>query len=87
MTPDVPFCDGCSSNTTTLSFDHCRANPEIVDVGALPDWPRRNCGEPPRPECLDDVVNMYDSKVFLQSGTKDEHTPTDAVVNTLAWYA
>ena len=25
----------------TVRFDHCRATPEVVDVGKLPDWPRR----------------------------------------------
>tara|TARA_B110000208_G_C11789436_1_gene436893 strand:- start:1479 stop:3599 length:2121 start_codon:yes stop_codon:yes gene_type:complete len=83
----VPFCDGCIDPLRTLLFDHCRATPAVVDVGQLPDWPRRNCGEPPRANCLDDVTHMYDSKVYLQSGTRDVHTPTDAVVNTFAWYA
>ena len=57
----------------------------MVDVGQLPDWPRRNCGQPFRADCLDDVVHMYGSHVFLQSGRDDTHTPTDAVVNTFAW--
>jgi hypothetical protein len=83
----VPHCDGCDDPLTTLRFDHCRASPEVVDVGKLPDWPRRHCGHPPRANCLDDVVNIYQSKVYLQSGTKDQHTPKNAVVNTFAFYA
>jgi hypothetical protein len=51
---------------TTLPFDHCRVTPEVVDVGKLPDWPRRNCGHPFRPDCLDDVVAMYECRVYLQ---------------------
>lgn len=43
-----------------------RKTPEVVDVGKLPDWPRRNCGHPFAPDCLDDVVNMYQSRVYLQ---------------------
>lgn len=53
----VPFCDGCDPGFT-LAFDHCRQTPRVVDVGKLPDWPRRNCGHPFRPNCLDDVINM-----------------------------
>ena len=82
----VPFCDGCVP-LETVEFDHCRTHPEYVDVGQLPDWPRRNCGQPFRANCLDDVVNMYDSRVFLQVGAADTHTPADAVANTFGWYA
>ena len=60
---------------------------EVVDVGKLPDWPRRNCGHPFRANCLDDVVNMYESRVFLYAGSNDAHTPTAAVANTINWYA
>ena len=83
----APYCDGCIDPLTTNAFDHCRKTPNVVDVGQLPDWPRRNCGQPFRADCLDDVVNMYGSRVFLQSGRNDTHTPTDAVANTFAWYA
>jgi hypothetical protein len=85
----VPNCDGIlgCGELTTLEFDHCRAHPEVVDVGKLPDFPRRHCGQPPKPGCLDDVENVYESKVYLQSGTQDTHTPRNAVVNTLALYA
>ena len=58
-----------------------------MDVGKLPDWPRRNCGHPFRANCLDDVVNMYESRVFLYAGSNDTHTPTAAVANTVNWYA
>jgi hypothetical protein len=42
----VPNCDGIfgCGDVTTLEFDHCRAHPEIVDIGRLPDFPRRHCG-------------------------------------------
>jgi hypothetical protein len=83
----APFCDGCLDPLETNAFDHCRKTPSVVDVGQLPDWPRRNCGQPFRADCLDDVVHMYPSRVFLQSGRNDMHTPTDAVANTFAWYA
>ena len=82
-----PFCDGCIDPLVTNRFDHCRRTPAVVDVGKLPDWPRRNCGQPFRANCLDDVIHMYDSRVYLQSGTRDTHTPSDAVANTFAWYA
>jgi hypothetical protein len=80
-----PFCDGCIDPLVTNRFDHCRRTPAVVDVGKLPDWPRRNCGQPFRANCLDDVIHMYDSRVYLQSGTRDTHTPSDAVANTFAW--
>jgi hypothetical protein len=84
----VPNCDGIfgCGHLETLEFDHCRVHPEVVDVGKLPDNPRRHCGQPPRAGCLDDVINVYESKIYLQSGTKDTHTPRNAVVNTFALY-
>ena len=82
--PGAPPCVGPGR---TVRFDHCRATPEVVDVGQLPDWPRRNCGHPFRPGCLDDVVNMYESRVFLHSAANDSLTPAAAVANTVNWYS
>ena len=67
----VPRCDGCPRRgraNETLPFDHCRASPQAVDVGKLPDYPRRHCGEPPRAGCLDDIFNVSGARAYLQVG-------------------
>ena len=49
-------CDNCPPNMT-LPFDHCKKNPDVVDVGSLIDYPRRACGQNPITvlDCFDDV--------------------------------
>lgn len=73
------------SRDAPYSADHCRAHPEWVDVGKLPDYPRRTCGNGGKKGCLDDVVGLYNTSVYLA------HTncsaPADVVVNTAAMYA
>ena len=32
--PDVPLCDGCEPGRT-LTYDHCKRHPELVNVSAL----------------------------------------------------
>ena len=65
----------CESGRT-LRFDHCRADPASIDVGMLPDYPRRACGGDSGPAdgggrvdaCLDDPRFLGESRVYLAPG-------------------
>eukprot|EP00966_Prymnesium_polylepis_P133117 3076711-Prymnesium_polylepis.1 len=88
----VSSCRGCPPQTVglfgasaTLAFDHCRATPEVVDVGMLPDYPRRTCGgEGGQPGCLDDTTNLYADRVHLRATSAASRA---IVANTAALYA
>jgi hypothetical protein len=90
QTPEssVPRCDGCDPNMT-LAYDHCKNHPQVVDVGKLPDYPRRACGNtfPIRPECIDDPANLFAARVFIFRGTYDRCYLPGAVENVAALYA
>ena len=60
----VPFCDGCPPGFT-LVYDHCKGHPQWVDVGMLPDYPRRVCGDGGKIGCIDDVNFLQNTSVFL----------------------
>eukprot|EP00472_Partenskyella_glossopodia_P010845 CAMPEP_0197538406 /NCGR_PEP_ID=MMETSP1318-20131121/59630_1 /TAXON_ID=552666 /ORGANISM="Partenskyella glossopodia, Strain RCC365" /LENGTH=389 /DNA_ID=CAMNT_0043096809 /DNA_START=20 /DNA_END=1186 /DNA_ORIENTATION=- len=83
----VPNCDGCPDGKT-LVYDHCKNHPEWVDVGMLPDYPRRICGQNPitKTECIDDVENLRDDRVYLFRPTHDRCYRTGAVANVQALY-
>jgi hypothetical protein len=73
----------------TLAYDHCKNHPQVVDVGKLPDYPRRACGNtfPIRPECIDDPANLFAARVFIFRGTYDRCYLPGAVENVAALYA
>ncbi|CAE8718879.1 unnamed protein product, partial [Polarella glacialis] len=75
----TPHCSGCPPNMT-LIYDHCKNHPEWVDVGQLPDYPRRIGG------AIDDVANLSDTYVYL-SRSECETYKGGAEVNTQAMYA
>jgi len=82
----VPNCDGCPP-FFTLVYDHCKNHPQWVDVGKLPDYPRRHCGQNSIQEnCIDDVKHLFDSRVFLFRGTHDRCYLEGAVANVQALY-
>eukprot|EP01062_Namystynia_karyoxenos_P038084 TRINITY_DN2767_c0_g2_i1.p1 TRINITY_DN2767_c0_g2~~TRINITY_DN2767_c0_g2_i1.p1 ORF type:complete len:393 (+),score=41.54 TRINITY_DN2767_c0_g2_i1:86-1180(+) len=81
----VPNCRGCPSGQT-LVYDHCKNHPQWVDVGKLPDYPRRHCGNGGLPGCLDDVVNLYNTTVYLARGECRTYIG-GAEANTEAMYA
>ena len=70
------LCDRHCESGRTLRFDHCRADPASVDVGMLPDYPRRACGgdsgladDGGRVDaCLDDPHFLGESRVYLAPG-------------------
>eukprot|EP01062_Namystynia_karyoxenos_P038083 TRINITY_DN2767_c0_g1_i1.p2 TRINITY_DN2767_c0_g1~~TRINITY_DN2767_c0_g1_i1.p2 ORF type:complete len:398 (+),score=71.86 TRINITY_DN2767_c0_g1_i1:86-1195(+) len=81
----VPNCKGCPAGQT-LVYDHCKNHPEWVDVGKLPDYPRRTCGNGGLPGCIDDVTNLYNTSVYLTRGECRTYVG-GAEVNTFAMYA
>ena len=62
-------CSVCVDGQRTTLQNH----PQVVDVGKLPDYPRRACGNtfPIRPECIDDPANLFAARVFIFRGTHD----------------
>ncbi|GAB5358792.1 hypothetical protein AAMO2058_000489200 [Amorphochlora amoebiformis] len=86
----VPNCDGCPKGKT-LIYDHCKNHPEWVDVGKLPDYPRRACGQNPIKvpieDCIDDVEYLRDDRVYLFRPTHDRCYRAGAVANVQALYA
>jgi hypothetical protein len=70
---------GAASSTN----DHCKSNPDVVDVGSLVDYPRRHCGQNPISvqECFDDVNFVKRSRVFLFRGANDTVSKPGAVEN------
>ena len=84
----VPNCDGCVPGTR-MPFDHCKRDPDVVDVGALVDYPRRACGQNPIsvPDCFDAVESFLDARVFVFRGADDDVYLPGAVENTVALLA
>eukprot|EP00470_Lotharella_oceanica_P001650 CAMPEP_0170168760 /NCGR_PEP_ID=MMETSP0040_2-20121228/1708_1 /TAXON_ID=641309 /ORGANISM="Lotharella oceanica, Strain CCMP622" /LENGTH=289 /DNA_ID=CAMNT_0010407103 /DNA_START=193 /DNA_END=1062 /DNA_ORIENTATION=- len=84
----VPNCDGCPDGKT-LIYDHCKNHPEFVDVGLLPAYPQRACGENPIQiqDCVDDVANLFDDRVYLFRPTHDRCYLKGAVENVRNLYA
>eukprot|EP00941_MAST-03F_sp_MAST-3F-sp1_P001326 g1326.t1 len=81
----VPNCDGCPMGET-LIYDHCKGHSEWVDVGMLPDYPRRICGNGGKTGCIDDTFNLKNTTVFLARSECRTYTG-GAEVNALALYA
>jgi len=83
----VPYCDGCDPGMT-LVYDHCKNHPYWVDVGKLPDYVRRHCGNnPEKQNCIDDAdANIKDDRVFLFRGTKDRCYEKGAMENVQGLY-
>mmetsp|Transcript_18288 Transcript_18288/g.25699 ORF Transcript_18288/g.25699 Transcript_18288/m.25699 type:complete len:377 (+) Transcript_18288:98-1228(+) len=86
----VPFCEGCPTGKT-LVYDKCKSKPWAVDVGMLPDYPRRICRELEVPDdgCLDNVDNLRKphQRVYLQRGLRDKCYLKGSVANVHAFYA
>mmetsp|Transcript_12753 Transcript_12753/g.15128 ORF Transcript_12753/g.15128 Transcript_12753/m.15128 type:complete len:403 (+) Transcript_12753:197-1405(+) len=84
----VPTCVGCPSGKT-LIYDHCKAHPEWVDIGALPDYPRRVCdGRGLNTSvCMDHTDNLSDDRVFLFRGTQDRCYKPGSVENVQHLYS
>ena len=90
QTPEssVPHCEGCDTGET-LIYDHCKNHPQWVDVGKLPDYIRRSCGQNPIKinNCIDDPINLLErARVFLFHPTHDRCYLSGAVANVQALY-
>jgi len=79
----VPHCTGCPPGFT-LVYDHCKNHPEWVDVGMLPDYPRRTCHG--RDGCVDEPGNLRDTTVYLSRGECETYVG-GAVINSVAMYS
>ena len=80
------LCDRHCESGRTLRFDHCRADPTSIDVGMLPDYPRRACRGDSGPAdgggrvdaCLDDPRFLGESRVYLAPGADADVTANAA---------
>mmetsp|Transcript_70470 Transcript_70470/g.178246 ORF Transcript_70470/g.178246 Transcript_70470/m.178246 type:complete len:510 (+) Transcript_70470:47-1576(+) len=83
----VPRCEGCPDDMTLL-YDHCKNHPQFVDVGVLPDYVRRSCGQNPivHKDCIDDPKNLYSARAFLFEPTHDRCYLKGAVANAANLY-
>ena len=80
------LCDRRCESGRTLRFDHCRHDPASIDVGMLPDYPRRACGGDSGPAdgggrvdgCLDDPRFLGESRVYLAPGADAAVTASTA---------
>jgi len=80
--PGVPVCDGCPKNTT-LEYDHCKQNPEYVDVDVLVDYARNQSAL----GNIDDVNNITSHQLYFYRGTHDTCYKTGAEEATLSFYS
>ena len=71
--------------THSSANDHCKNNPNAVDVGVLVDYPRRHCGQNPVSvkACFDDVNYVKPSRAFVFRGTKDTVSAAGAAENVV----
>ena len=80
------LCDRRCESGRTLRFDHCRHDPASIDVGMLPDYPRRACGGDSSLDdgggrvdgCLDDPRFLGESRVYLAPGADAAVTASTA---------
>jgi len=79
----VPYCYGCPEGQT-LVYDHCKNHPEWVDVGMLPDYPRRVCGV--LDGCMSDVDFLKQDMIYLQRSECNTYVH-GAEENVYAMYA
>ena len=77
--------NGSASSTN----DHCKSDPDVVDVGSLVDNPRRHCGQNPVwiHECFDDVNHVKGSRSFLFRGMADNVSAAGSIENVDALLA
>ena len=82
LNPGVPVCDGCPKNAT-LGYDHCKQNPEYVDVSLLVDYARQQSAL----GTIDNVGNISSAQLYFYRGTHDTCYKTGAEEATLGFYS
>eukprot|EP01043_Picozoa_sp_COSAG02_P080794 COSAG02_NODE_19388_length_884_cov_1.236943_1_plen_248_part_00 len=82
LNSSVPVCDGCSPGET-LEYDHCKQNPEYVDVDLLVEYARKQStlGN------IDNVSNLAEHPLYFYRGTHDTCYKTGAEEATLSFYS
>jgi hypothetical protein len=75
--------------TASAASDHCKSDPDVVDVGSLVDFPRRHCGQNPvaQEQCIDDVNYLKKSRAFVFRGSQDNVSAPGASENVVAFLA
>eukprot|EP00756_Hemistasia_phaeocysticola_P000166 Hpha_TRINITY_DN10115_c0_g1::TRINITY_DN10115_c0_g1_i1::g.131432::m.131432 len=64
--PNVPFCENCPAGLT-LTYDHCKRHPDVVNVSALLSYAR----EQATLGTIDPLESLAGTPVYLYRGTKD----------------
>jgi hypothetical protein len=64
--PDVPLCEGCPPGRT-LTYDHCKRHPEMVNVSALLAYAHAQAAR----GLIDPLQHLRGTPVYLYRGTKD----------------
>lgn len=78
----VPVCDGCPDDMT-LEYDHCKQNPEYVDVDALVEYAQNQSAA----GTIDAVSNIAGHQLYFYRGTHDTCYKTGAEEATLGFYS
>lgn len=78
----VPYCDGCPPNKT-VTYDHCKNNPSIVDVSVLKSkYEQLAAGGG-----VGDVNAISKLRVYMYRGTKDRTYKSGVVEKTRDFFA
>ena len=79
---NVPVCIGCPTGKT-LEYDHCKQNPEYVDVDLLVAYARNQSAL----GTIDDVKNIASQPLYFYRGTHDTCYKSGAEEATLLFYS
>ena len=82
LNSSVPVCDGCPAGDT-LEYDHCKNNPEYVDVDLLVEYARTHSAL----GNIDNVSNIAGHQLYFYRGTHDTCYKTGAEEATLSFYS
>ncbi len=78
----VPVCDGCLPGET-LKYDHCKQNPEWVDVDLLVEYAREQSAL----GNIDNVSNIAEHPLYFYRGTHDTCVKTGTEEATIEFYS
>lgn len=78
----MPHCLGCPPNTT-LTYDHCKVYPDIVEVDKLVEYARTLAAAGK----IDALEHLRDLRLYLYRGTNDATYFKGSVANVGAVFA
>ena len=82
LNSSVPVCEGCPAGDT-LEYDHCKNNPEYVDVDLLVEYARTQSAL----GNIDNTSNIAGHQLYFYRGTHDTCYKTGAEEATLSFYS